>query len=202
MAQIVLASHNKGKVVELKQMLSEFGIEVHSLTEYPEIGEIVEDGETFEENCLIKARAVCKATGKIAVADDSGLEVDALGGRPGVYTARYAGEHATDEENYTKLLGELGDLPDEKRGAQFVCVVAAVAPNGETITARGQWRGRIGYKPIGDNGFGYDPVFTDPELGRTNAQLTREEKNARSHRGNALRLLLEQWPDFWKKVGE
>lgn len=186
MVKVVLATKNKGKIAELDEILKDYGVKVLGLDSFPEIGDIPETGDTFEENSAIKAEAVCRATGLIALADDSGLVVDALSGRPGVYSARYAGEQATDEENWQKLLAELKDVSDDKRTARFMCVMTAVMPNGNSIVGRGAWEGLIAREPKGENGFGYDPVFFDPELGRTSAQMTREEKNSRSHRKKAL----------------
>ncbi len=200
MQKVVLATRNKGKIAELSAMLGPLGVEVMGLEAFPDIGEIPETGKTFEENALIKAKAVCAATGLPALADDSGLVVDALGGAPGVYSARFAGEGAPDAENNAKLLREMATVPEERRSARFVSVVVAAAPSGATITARGTWEGAVTRKPRGQGGFGYDPLFLDPSLGRTAAELSPEEKNARSHRGNALRKLMELWPDFWKKA--
>jgi XTP/dITP diphosphohydrolase len=172
---------------------------VRGLDAYPEIGDIPETGETFEDNALIKARAVSEATGLIAVADDSGVVVDALGGAPGVYSARYSGQGATDERNNAKLLGELDGVDEPARTARFVSVVAAWAPDGRSLTARGEWEGRVLAAPRGAGGFGYDPLFFDPEVGLTAAEMTRQAKNGRSHRGKALRKLLALWPEFWSK---
>lgn len=194
---VVLATRNRGKIAELSGLLAGFGLSVRGLSDFPQLSEVEETGESFLENALLKARSVCEALGLAAVADDSGLEVDALDGRPGVRSARYSGENATDEANNQKLLAELAGVPEDRRGGRFVCVMAAVRPGGRSITARGAWEGRIALAPRGTNGFGYDPVFLDPTLGRTAAELTREEKNARSHRGKALRALLAQWPGFW-----
>ncbi|GFM31882.1 RdgB/HAM1 family non-canonical purine NTP pyrophosphatase [Desulfovibrio subterraneus] len=203
---IVLATRNKGKIAELERTLSDFGLTVIGLDAFPEIGDIVEDGVTFEENSLIKARTVALATGHIAVADDSGLEVDALNGAPGVYSARYSSDRpdlpgpGVDDRNNQKLLEALAAVPDEKRTARFRCVMSAYAPNGEYITASGAWEGRIGHEYKGDNGFGFDPLFIDPVDGKHSAELPKEEKNRRSHRGNALKALLVKWPAFWAKV--
>lgn len=202
MQKLVLATRNKGKIAELSDMLGPLGVEVVGLDAFPDIGEIAETGQTFEENALIKARAVCEATGLPALADDSGLVVDALGGAPGIYSARFSGERASDAENNAKLLRELATVPEERRSARFVSVVAAVAPSGATLTARGTWEGVVARKPRGQGGFGYDPLFLDTELGKTAAELAPADKNARSHRGNALRKLVEAWPDFWKQVVE
>lgn len=201
MGVMVLATRNKGKIAELSALLEDFGMEVKGLDDFPEIGEIEETGTTFEANALIKAGTVAKLTGLLAVADDSGLEVDALDGAPGVYSARYSGEDATDASNNAKLLDVLDGVPDEKRTARFRCVMLACAPNGETFSASGVWEGRIATALKGDNGFGYDPLFIDSESGRRSAELTREEKNARSHRGKALRALLDGMRGFLVRAG-
>ncbi|OEU65427.1 MAG: non-canonical purine NTP pyrophosphatase, RdgB/HAM1 family [Desulfovibrio sp. S3730MH75] len=200
MKTVVLATSNKGKIAEFKELLKDFGLTVKGLDEYPEIGEIPEPGETFLENSIIKAQTVANATGLIAVADDSGLEVDALDGRPGVYSARYSGEDATPAKNNLKLLAELDGVEEAKRTARFVCVMVAATPNNIRIQSRGEWDGRIAFELSGAEGFGYDPLFFDPELGCVSAEMTRETKNSRSHRGKALRALMAQWPDFQKKV--
>jgi len=198
---IVLATRNKGKIAELSAMLQGFGLTVRGLDDFPEIGEIEETGTTFEANALLKAQAVAEATGLVAVADDSGLEVDALDGAPGVYSARYAGEHANDAKNNQKLLAALAEVPDEARTARFRCVMLAYAPNGEQLVRSGAWEGAIARAPKGENGFGYDPLFVDSISGRHSAELSREEKNARSHRGKALRALLDDWAGFWARAG-
>jgi len=197
---VVLATQNQGKIKELAAMLTGFPIEVLGLAAFPHIGDIAETGTTFAENALIKAKAVALASGHIAVADDSGLEVDALAGAPGVYSARYAGENATDADNNAKLLAALAGVPQDKRAARFTCAMTACAPSGETVTAQGAWEGQIALAPSGTGGFGYDPLFFDPTLGKTAAELTREEKNNRSHRGRALRQLMAQWPEYMKRA--
>ena len=182
--------------------MADFGIEVVGLSLFPEIGEIEETGTTFEENALIKARAVCAATGLVAVADDSGLEVDALDKGPGVYSARYSNDweslpgESVDKRNMRKLLFELRDVPQARRSCRFVSCMVAVHPDGRELVVRGTWEGRILEEPLGENGFGYDPLFWDESIRKSAAQLTRDEKNARSHRGNALRALLARWSDF------
>jgi XTP/dITP diphosphohydrolase len=202
MSTIVLATGNKGKIAEFRSMFKELmpDVVIRGLRDFPQITSIEETGTTFEENARIKAETVSRLTGHVAVADDSGLEVDALGGRPGVYSARYSGHDATDERNYRKLLKELQNIPSDKRTARFVCVITAYAPNGETLVSRGTWEGRITTSPMGDNGFGYDPVFWDDAANMTSAQMDQAMKNSRSHRGKALQSLLEQWPLFWKRV--
>jgi len=196
---IVLATTNQGKAKEFAVLLQGLSVEIETLKDYPEIGDIVEDGQTFKENALIKARTVAKATGKLAVADDSGLMVDALDGAPGIYSARFAGEDKNDAKNTAKLLALLQDTPQEARGAQFCCAIAIVLPDGREYTTEGICRGEIAFAPAGDGGFGYDPVFLVPQWGKTFAELTMSEKNAISHRGKAnaqalviLRELIEE----------
>lgn len=201
MGAVVLATRNKGKIAELSAMLEGFHLEVRGLDDYPEIGEIVEDGETFAENAEKKARVVAEATGLVAVADDSGLEVDALDGAPGVHSARYSGEDATDAANNAKLLAALDGLPRQQRTARFRCVMVAYAPNGERLVSSGAWEGHIAAAPRGAGGFGYDPLFVDLESDRHAAEMTREAKNALSHRGKAMRELLENWHEFWAGTG-
>lgn len=197
---LVLATRNAGKIKELEALLAGYGLHVLGLGDFPDIGEIEETGVTFAENSLLKARTVAQATGLVALADDSGLVVDALDGAPGVYSARYSGEGATDERNNAKLLDVLKDVPEENRGCRFVSVVAAVAPNGAELVAEGRWEGRVLFVPRGSGGFGYDPLFLDLGLGKSAAELAPAEKNARSHRGSALRALLADWPDFWARA--
>lgn len=182
--EIVVATRNKGK---MKEILS-FGIPsivFTSLEQYPAIGDIEETGSTFKDNALLKARHVCNITGLPALADDSGLVVDALNGEPGVYSARY-GNLKTDEERYMLLLKKMNNVPDDSRHARFVCVMALVFPDGREYTEEGVCEGIIVREPAGDNGFGYDPVFYIPELGKTMAQLPLEIKNTISHRARAL----------------
>ena len=193
---LILATRNQGKVRELRDPLARFGFDVQSLPE--DFPEIEENGSTFEENALIKARAVANSLGVAAAADDSGLEVDALGGAPGVYSARYSEDwpavegESKDERNNRKLLVELEGVPFEKRTARFRCCMALVIPGGEEIVVSGAWEGNIGFERVGANGFGYDPLFIDPELELTGAELTREAKMVRSHRGKALAKLLAE----------
>jgi XTP/dITP diphosphohydrolase len=186
---IVLASGNAGKLREISRILGDLDITVVPQSEFG-VSDADETGSTFVENALIKARHAVEATGLPAIADDSGIAVDALGGRPGVYSARYAGPEATDEENNDRLLAELEGVPDEERGAAFHCVACFVMPDdSEAIIAEGEWRGRILHGRQGDAGFGYDPLFLVTELGCSSAELSAEEKNRRSHRGQALREL-------------
>lgn len=207
MNSIVLATRNTGKIAELSAMLQSYGLEVNGLEAFPELGDVEETGSTFSENARLKAVAIAKATGLVAVADDSGLEVDALGKAPGVYSARYADNDPElgaipdrDQRNNAKLLRELSEVPEENRTARFRCVMVACAPGGSILEAEGAWEGRIALQPTGENGFGYDPLFYDQGLGMTAAQLNKEQKNERSHRGKALRKLLKSWPDFWRQA--
>ncbi|MFT3899665.1 MAG: RdgB/HAM1 family non-canonical purine NTP pyrophosphatase [Gordonia sp. (in: high G+C Gram-positive bacteria)] len=194
--RVLLASRNAKKLAELRRVVDAAGltgIDVVGLDDVPEYPEEPETGATFEENALIKARSGAKATGLPCVADDSGLAVDALNGMPGVLSARWSGRHGDDQANNDLLLGQLGDVPDDRRGAAFVSACALVLPTGEETVVRGQWRGRIVAEPRGAAGFGYDPLFVpDDEAagGRTSAELAPAEKDALSHRGKALAQLL------------
>ncbi|MEW6775254.1 MAG: XTP/dITP diphosphatase [Bdellovibrionota bacterium] len=190
--KIVLATSNKGKRAEFAGALESSGVELLSLPDFPGINLPEETGETFSDNAFLKARAVAKATGLPALADDSGLCVDTLGGAPGIRSARYAGENATDEENNRKLLTALEGVPFEWRSARFVCALALVFPEGGEHEFRGECEGKILGMPRGRGGFGYDPLFLDPVTGKTFAELTGSEKLARSHRGAAIRAL-EGW---------
>jgi XTP/dITP diphosphohydrolase len=191
--RLLLATRNQKKLVELRRIVAAEGIsgvEVVGLDEVPPYPEAPETGATFEENALAKARDAVAATGLPAIADDSGLEVDALNGMPGVLSARWAGGHGDDNANLELVLSQLGDVPDDRRGGAFVSAVALVVPGQEDVVVRGVWPGRIVRKPAGTNGFGYDPIFV-PEGGtRTSAELASEEKDAISHRGRALALIL------------
>lgn len=208
--RILLATRNKGKIAELGELLADFKLEVAGLDSFPALEDVEETGVTFQENALLKAAYAAEKTGLVAVADDSGLIVEALGGAPGVYSARYClnecpglaagaahGSAEMDKANIRCLLEKMRAIPESRRQASFCSVVAAVAPGGKSITAEGLWPGLLLEEARGANGFGYDPVFLDPELGRSAAELTREEKNARSHRGRALRSLRLLWPEFW-----
>ena len=187
---IVAASRNKHKIEEIEAITKKFGMSIISRDEagVPKI-EIEEDGETFEENSFKKANEIMKLCGKITLADDSGLMVDYLGGAPGVYSARFAGEDGNDEKNNEKLIKLMEDVPAKERTAQFVSVITMVFPDGETLVARGECPGRIILVPTGDNGFGYDPLFVPDGYDKTFAQLTSEEKNQISHRAVALKEL-------------
>ncbi|WP_307328906.1 XTP/dITP diphosphatase [Evansella vedderi] len=196
MDQLFIATSNSGKVREFAAFFDSKGIKVKSLHDLESSIDVVEDGDTFEENAMKKAEEIGQAIGQVVIADDSGLEVDALNGRPGIYSARYAGTGKDDQANMTKILEELEGVPDCKRSARFVCVLAVYIPGKETKTVRGTCEGVIGKEPVGMNGFGYDPIFYLPEWNKTMAQLEREEKNKISHRANALKLLEENW-DSW-----
>jgi XTP/dITP diphosphohydrolase len=192
--QIVIATTNKGKLAEIRELLKGIDVTVKSLADFPGCPDVVEDKETFRENALKKARAVAAYTGLPALADDSGLEVDALGGAPGVYSARYSGKGADDLKNNRKLLRELKDVPDAGRGAQFVCVLAFAGPKGSGIrekVLRGVVRGRIAREMRGQRGFGYDPLFYYTNKRMTFAEMGPDEKNRVSHRGRALRKFVE-----------
>ncbi len=189
--EIVLATRNKKKIEEIKRITAGLPITILSLDNFPDCPETVEDRDTFEGNAVKKAVEVCQCTGKAALADDSGLEVDALNGAPGVYSARYAGGSGNDVKNYEKLLTELKNVPDEKRRAQFVCCMALAFPGGATKTFTGYAKGCIAHEPKGKTGFGYDPVFIPENKKNTFAEMTGEEKDSLSHRGKALEKLAE-----------
>lgn len=199
MFKIVFATGNEGKMREIRAILGDMEVEVSSMKEAGLALEIEEDGTTFEENARIKADAVAaalaaqkKAQDCVVMADDSGLEIDCLNGEPGVYSARYLGEETPFSEKCMDLLRRLEDVPEEERAARFVCAIAAVFPDGETVIARGTIEGRIGHELRGGNGFGYDPIFYLPEYGRTAAELSDEEKNRISHRYRALEQMKEE----------
>lgn len=199
MQQVIFATGNEGKMREIRAILGDMELKVSSMKEAGLALDIEENGTTFEENACIKAQAVADALAAkettracVVMADDSGLEIDALNGEPGVYSARYLGEETPFSEKSADLLRRLKDVPEKERGARFVCAIAAVFPDGETVIKRGVIEGRIGYELRGDNGFGYDPIFYLPEYDRTAAELTDEEKNRISHRSRALELMKEE----------
>jgi len=189
--ELVLATRNRHKGEELAALLGDLGITIRTLDEFPDAPEVVEDGDTCEANAVKKARAIADFTGLPAVADDTGLEVDALGGRPGIYAARYAGEDATYEDNCRKLLRELMGVPREQRTARFLTVAAIALPSDGTRVAQGTLEGVIAEEASGTLGFGYDPVFLIPELGKTLAQLSADQKNTISHRAKAFAKMRE-----------
>jgi XTP/dITP diphosphohydrolase len=192
----IVATHNYKKMGELTRILKPLGIEAVTDAELNiKLEEAEENGDTFEQNAMLKAGAACRQTGLPAIADDSGLMVDALKGEPGVHSARYAGQNSTDSKRNLKLLAEMAHVPPDKRTARFVSVICCVFPNGDSITARGECIGRIGYEPVGENGFGYDPLFIISD-GRSYAQLTDKEKDAVSHRGKALRLFAQKLKSY------
>lgn len=194
----LIATHNMKKRDELQRILSPLGVHVLTADEAGvDLTDVEETGTTFEENALLKARSGCKEGKMPCIADDSGLCVDALNGAPGVYSARFAGEHGNDDKNNEKLLSLLSDVPPEKRTARFVSTVACVFPDGRELVVRGECEGKIGYEKRGENGFGYDPLFYVGE--RTFAEFTPEEKDAVSHRGNALRALCKALPAYLEK---
>lgn len=195
--KFILATHNPGKLKEMSQVLGGLGIEVVSPAE-PGIADGVEEtGETFAENAMLKAKAACISAGLPAIADDSGLCVDALNGGPGVYSARYGGEGLDDKGRMLLLLNTMRGMPT--RSAHFTCAIACVFPNGDTLTAEGQCAGSIAYAPMGTDGFGYDPVFMIPDKAKTFAQMDAEEKNKISHRGKALREFSKKLETYLKK---
>ena len=190
--RLLLATRNAGKLAELRRLLHDAvpGVEVVGLRDVPEYPEAPETGATFSDNALLKAREAVKYTGLPAVADDSGITVDALGGMPGVLSARWSGRHGDDDANTELLLGQLADVPDERRGAAFVCAAALVTPDGAEEVLERDWRGRVIHEKRGTNGFGYDPVFVPDGLGQTSAELDPAEKDARGHRGQAFAALV------------
>lgn len=188
----MLASRNEGKIRELRERLSESGITVETLAGYPDLTMPLEIGRTFLENALLKARHIAENTGEVALADDSGLEVEALNGAPGVYSARYAGPGADDRANIEKVLREMRGIPLSGRKASFYCVLVLCWPDGSYRSFDGRWEGVIAEAPLGEGGFGYDPIFLIPDLGLTAAQIPFELKNRISHRAKAL-ARLEQW---------
>lgn len=190
MTRVLLATRNAGKLAEMQRILGDRAT-VIGLRDVPEFPEEPETGATFAENAIAKAEQACRETGEIALADDSGLAVDALNGMPGILSARWAGRHGDDPANNALLLAQLHDVPDERRGAEFVCALALAVPGGPTHVEHGRWRGRVLREPVGDNGFGYDPLFVpDDGDGRSSAQLSPAEKDARSHRALATAAVL------------
>lgn len=192
MSRIIFATGNAGKMKEIRKIMADLGMEILSMKEAGVKVEPDENGTTYEENALIKARAVAALTDDIVLADDSGLEIDYLNKEPGIYSARYMGEDTSYRIKNANLIERLEGVPDEQRTARFVCAIAAVLPDGRELTTRATIEGRIGYEEKGENGFGYDPIFYFPEKGKTTAELTEEEKNEVSHRGKALELMKEE----------
>lgn len=192
MERIIFATGNEGKLREIRDILSDLDYEVVSMKAAGITADVVEDGTTFEENAIIKVKAIHELTGEMVMADDSGLEVDYLNKEPGVYSARYMGEDTSYHIKNMSLVERLEGVPDEQRTARFVCVIALITKDGQVITTRGDFEGRIGYEEKGENGFGYDPVFYVPEYECYSAELSPEQKNAISHRGKALRLMKQK----------
>ena len=197
---LLIATRNEGKTAEFRKLFGKLGYEVENLNDYPDLPEVAETGMTFEENARLKAETISKLTGKMVLADDSGLQVDVLGGLPGVWSARFAGVGATDDENNIKLLHELAMVFDIKdRSAHFHTTLVVASPDKESLVVEADWPGYIAHEPKGENGFGYDPLFLVGETGKTSAELTIEEKNAQSHRAQAVQKLLEVFPAWQSK---
>ncbi len=197
MKQVVIATKNKGKAKDFEALFNPFGYEVVTMFDVAPDLEIEETGTTFEENAVLKAETLANMLGKIVIADDSGLAIDALNGEPGVYSARYAGDH-DDEANMVKVLANMKDVPEEARTARFCCALAIAGPNMDTKTVFGTCEGVIAHEKKGTNGFGYDPIFYVPALQKHMAELSAEEKGAISHRGNAIRKLALQLAELLK----
>lgn len=190
--KLIFATGNEGKMKEIRMILEDMGMDIQSLRDADVHADIEENGTTFEENAIIKARGVMELTGELVLADDSGLEIDYLNGEPGVYSARYLGEDTSYRIKNQNLIDRLEGVPDEQRTARFVCVIAAALPDGRILTTRGTIEGMIGYEERGEGGFGYDPIFFLPEYGCSTAELSMEQKNELSHRGKALRSMKEE----------
>ena len=202
--KLLLATRNKGKIEEFRRILDAIApgeIELIGLDTFPELHDVDETGSTFEENALLKAREMSEATGLPAIADDSGLCVDALNGSPGIYSARWAGGHGDDAANTAKVLAELADVPEEKRGAHFMCVAALYLPDGRSHCEEGRFDGRILHAPVGTNGFGYDPIFQPEGLSISSAEMSSEEKDLISHRGKSLRAIAPHVIHLLKELG-
>lgn len=197
MKNIWIATNNMGKASEFQEMFSNLGYTVKTLNDLEAPIEIEETGSTFEENARIKAETLSKILNEPVLADDSGLMIDQLNGSPGVYSARYAGNHKSDADNINKVLDELKNVPKEKRTCRFVCVLAVARPNHETVFFKGTCEGEIAFEPSGTNGFGYDPIFFLPEINQTMAHLTKTEKSKISHRGNAIKQLKSNLNDLF-----
>lgn len=204
MGRIVFATGNAGKIREISAIMADTGLKVVSMKEAGISIDVEENGSTYEENALIKARAAAALAGDgdIIMADDSGLEIDYLGKEPGIYSARYLGEDTSYRVKNADLIRRLEGVPDEQRTARFVCAIVAVMPEGSELTVRAAIEGRIGYEEKGENGFGYDPIFYVPEFQKTTAELTEAEKNQVSHRGKALRLMKEELRKYENTTGQ
>ena len=201
---LVLATRNKGKIIEFRRILDELApdeINLIGVDEFPDLVDVDETGLTFEENALLKARYTAGATGLPSISDDSGLCVDFLNGEPGIYSARWAGAHGNDQANLEKLLDQLKDVPDQKRGAHFTCVAALALPDGRTHVEEGLFHGHILHEAVGDGGFGYDPIFSPLGMSISSAQMSAQEKDAISHRGKALRLIAPHVIQLLRSLG-
>ena len=192
MKKVIFATGNEGKMKEIREILGDLDIELLSLKDAGITADIEENGSTFEENAIIKAKAISQLTGEIVLADDSGLEIDYLNKEPGIYSARYMGEDTSYHIKNANLIQRLEGVPDQQRTARFVCAIAAAFPDGTVKTVRASMEGRIGYEEKGENGFGYDPIFYLPEYGCSLAEISMEEKNKISHRGKALRAIKDE----------
>lgn len=197
MTELVIATRNQGKIEEVQRLLNIHApnVKLRSVSEF-HLDDVEETGESFEENALLKAQTIAKATGLPALADDSGIAIDALNGAPGVYSARWSGVHGDDKANIAKVLNELESIADEHRGAQFVCVIALARPDGEKLLVRGEVQGKVLRNPVGEFGFGYDPIFQPVGFSISTAQMRPEEKDAISHRGKALREIAPKIQGF------
>lgn len=198
---LLIATHNEGKTREFKALFEALGYDIKNLNDFPDLPEVAETGMTFEANARLKAETISKLTGEMVLADDSGLMVDILGGLPGVWSARFSGENATDAANNAKLLHELAStaISPDKRAAKFHATLVVAAPEKESLVVEGEWPGSVATIPRGEGGFGYDPLFVDADTGLTAAQMTLEQKNKVSHRARALQNLLKKWPDWLKQ---
>ena len=190
--RIIFATGNEGKMREIRMIMADLGLEILSMKEAGLFADVDENGTTFEENAVIKAKAIAALCNDIVLADDSGLEVDALNKEPGVYSARYMGEDTSYRIKNENIIERLAGVPEEERTARFVCAIAAVLPDGKVLECKAAMEGRIGYEERGENGFGYDPIFMLPEYGKSTAEISSEEKNELSHRGKALRIMKEK----------
>lgn len=195
-ARVVLATRNSGKIAELRRILSAYDVQLVGLDAVPEVGEIAETGATFAENAMLKAREVSRVSGLVAIADDSGLVVDALNGMPGVLSARWSGRHGDDQANLELVLAQLADVPDDRRGAAFVCAAAAAAPDGRDVVVEAEMTGTVLRAPRGSNGFGYDPIFVPDGESMTTAEMPPARKDSISHRGKAFRALAPRLGDL------
>ncbi|MFE8696928.1 XTP/dITP diphosphatase [Cytobacillus sp. FJAT-53684] len=202
MSEVIIATKNQGKAKEFTRMFQPLGFEVKTLLDFPEIKDVEETGTTFEENAILKAETIARLLDRMVIADDSGLAIDALEGRPGIYSARYAGEEKSDEANMNKVLEELTDVPDNERKARFFCALAVASPGKETFIVSGTCEGLILREKRGSYGFGYDPIFFAIEKGKAMAELTPEEKAQISHRANALRKLESELPSLLAGAGK